>query len=305
MATGGIGANAVKTCLHTVSYAGFWGQAALDLDAIVDRAADLGFDGIMLMAKRPHASVLDMTAERIAALRERLEARGLVCACLAGYTNFTADAEHPDVPTVEMQIHHVGELGRIARGLGCDVVRVFTAFESHSLTYPAAWSRCVTAIRECADRVAEYRVSLAVQNHHDVAVASEAMVELLVEVDRPNCGAAFDAWAPALHGDDPAEAVRAVLPMLRHTTVADYLRLRRFRYVPPLVNYERQTDTLLAVPMGEGFIDYKRFLHVLADGGYEGFVGYEMCSPLRGGGSLENLDRCACRFVEFVAGLGR
>lgn len=295
----------MKTCLHTVSYAGLWGQAALDLEAIIDRAADLGFDGIMLMAKRPHASVLDATVDRIAALRERLEARGLVCACLAGYSNFTADAEHPDVPTVEMQIQHVTELGRIASELGCGVVRVFTGFESAALAYPAAWSRCVAAIRECAMRVADYGVTLAVQNHHDVAVASETMLEFLAEVGHPSCGAAFDAWAPALHGDDPAEAVRALLPMLRHTTVADYVRLRRYRYAPPLVNYERQTDTVLAVPMGEGFIDYRGFLRVLADGGYDGFVGYEMCSPLRGGGSLDNLDRCARRFVEFVKGLER
>jgi len=29
-------------------------------------------------------------------------------------------------------------------------------------------------------------------------------------------------------------------------------------------------------------------------------VAYEMCSPLAGGGSMENLDRCARRFLEFI-----
>jgi hypothetical protein len=29
-------------------------------------------------------------------------------------------------------------------------------------------------------------------------------------------------------------------------------------------------------------------------------VAYEMCSPLRDGGSLETLDRCARRFLEFM-----
>ena len=51
----------MKTCLHTVSYAGTWGQAALTLEQTIDKAAELGFDGIMLMAKRPHGSVLDLT----------------------------------------------------------------------------------------------------------------------------------------------------------------------------------------------------------------------------------------------------
>jgi len=52
--------------------------------------------------------------------------------------------------------------------------------------------------------------------------------------------------------------------------------------------------------MGEGFIDYRGFLQALVAGGYQGAVAYEMCSPLLGGGSLDNLDRYARRFVEFI-----
>jgi hypothetical protein len=40
---------------------------------------------------------------------------------------------------------------------------------------------------------------------------------------------------------------------------------------------------------------------VLAAGGYGGAVAYEMCSPLLGGGSIENLDRDGQRFLEFMA----
>ncbi|MHC4438415.1 MAG: hypothetical protein ACYS3S_13725, partial [Planctomycetota bacterium] len=53
----------VKTCLHSVSYAGFWrGQARLSIDDFLDKAKQLGFDGVMIMAKRPHVSVLDYDA---------------------------------------------------------------------------------------------------------------------------------------------------------------------------------------------------------------------------------------------------
>jgi hypothetical protein len=44
-------------------------------------------------------------------------------------------------------------------------------------------------------------------------------------------------------------------------------------------------------------------LAALRDGGYRGPVAYEMCSPLRGGGSIENLDRCARKFLEYMAAL--
>ena len=48
----------IKTCLHSVSYAGFWrGQARLSVEEFLEKAKQLGFDGVMLTAKRPHVSV--------------------------------------------------------------------------------------------------------------------------------------------------------------------------------------------------------------------------------------------------------
>ncbi len=40
--------------LHSVSYSGSWGQVCLSIDRFIDKAADLGFRGVMLKAKRPH-----------------------------------------------------------------------------------------------------------------------------------------------------------------------------------------------------------------------------------------------------------
>ncbi len=55
-----------------------------------------------------------------------------------------------------------------------------------------------------------------------------------------------------------------------------------------------------AVPMGEGFIDYKAFFRGLKKGGFDGTVAYEMCSQLADGGELATLDRYARRFLEYV-----
>jgi len=290
----------MRTCLHTVSYSGVWGQARLPLEDVIDKAADLGFEGIMLMAKRPHGSVLDLTPARRSEIKARLDGQGIVCGCIAGYTNFTADAGHGDIPMSEMQIDHVTRLGEIAADLGCGIVRVFTGFETPELPFTAAWDRCAEALRESAERVAEMGVTLAVQNHHDLGAAFEAMCEFIGAVDHPNCRAAFDAWTPALQGDDVVEAARLMAPVTAHTTAADYVTLRRFRYEPPVVNFVPQTPYAQAVPMGDGIIDYAGFLGALREGGYDGFVGYEMCSPLRGGGSIENLDHYAARFIEFM-----
>ena len=121
--------------LHSVSYSGSWGQAALPVDAFVDKAAELGFGGVMLMAKRPHLSVLDFDEAARRQLRQRLEARRLETVVVAGYTNFTADLEHTEIPHREIQIQYVVELARMARDLGGSLVRVFTGYDHPASNY--------------------------------------------------------------------------------------------------------------------------------------------------------------------------
>jgi sugar phosphate isomerase/epimerase len=294
----------MKPALHSVSYAGVWpGQARLGLDDFLIRARTLGFEAVMLMAKRPHLSLLDYDPVARRRLREHLGRLGLRIACLAGYTDFCMGADRPDIPSREMQILYVRELCRLAHDLDCGLVRVFTGFDQASATFEQQWNWCVSALQECARQAAPLRVTIGVQNHHDVAGHWQSLLDLLADVNEPNCKAMFDAWAPALHGDDLAEAARHLAPHMVHTTVADYVRRPRFRYQPALVNFAREADAVRAVPMGDGIIDYRTFFRVLRECGYRGHVAYEMCSPLRGGGSEENLDRCARRFLEYMATL--
>jgi sugar phosphate isomerase/epimerase len=294
----------MKTALHSVSYAGIWpGQARLSLADFLDRAKRLGFDGVMLMAKRPHLSVLDFDARAREQLRNRIGELGLGVACLAGYTDFSLGADRPDIPGREMQMLYVRELCNLARELDCGLVRVFTGFDQSAASFQQQWQWCVDSLRECSRYAADQGVTIGVQNHHDLAVHHDSLYDLLEEIDHPNCKAMFDAWAPALQGCDLAAAVKKMAPFIVHTTVADYLRRPRFRYQPNLVYYEGQPDAVRAVPMGEGFIDYRSFFTALRNIGYQGYVAYEMCSPLRGGGTLENLDSCGRRFLEFMKGV--
>ena len=286
--------------LHSVSYSGSWGQQRLPLEALIDKAADLGFQGVELMAKRPHLSLLDYGPRECNALRHRIEKRQLKYVCIAAYTNFTADAIHAEIPHAEMQIHYLVELARAAKELGAETIRVFTGYEESVAPFDSQWNLVVKCLREAAERAAEFGVVLGVQNHHDIANDFESLHDLISEVHHPSCRAMFDAWAPALQGGDLVRAARELANMTVHTTVADYQLRSRYRYVPALVNYERQTPRAQAVPMGEGSIDYGSFFDALCAGGFNGTVAYEMCSPLRGGGSMENLDRYARAFLDYM-----
>lgn len=290
----------MRVSLHSISYSGSWGQAALPLEEIIPHLARLGYSGLMLAGKRPHGSPLDLDAAARQRLRSLLEDHRVSLDCLAGYTNFSADAEHAEVPQREIQILYVTELCRLARDLGGNLVRVFTAYNHPAVPYSRAWDQTVANVKECARRAADFGVTIALQNHHDLAGQWRSFRQFLLAVGEPNCRAAFDAWAPALHGDDLVEAATAMAPLTCFTTVANYVRLPRVTYHPDLVNYTRDTDAVQAVPVAEGFIDFAAFLRALWKAGYSGPVAYEMCSPLRDGRDLETLDRYARNFLEFL-----
>jgi sugar phosphate isomerase/epimerase len=144
-------------------------------------------------------------------------------------------------------------------------------------------------------------VRIGVQNHHDIGVDTAAYLELLSEVDRPNIVPMFDCWSPFLRGEDVVAAAAALASRMPFTTVADYKVLRRWKYLPDIVNYAAcEPPAVLAVPMGEGDLPYEGFLNALQANGFDGWITYEMCSPLRGGGSLTNLETCARGFLEYM-----
>jgi sugar phosphate isomerase/epimerase len=294
----------VKTCLHSVSYAGFWrGQTRLSLDHFLVKASRLGFDGVMLVAKRPHLSLIDYDKEERVALRARIRELGLELVALAGYTDFTAGIDKPGIPHTEIQAAYVGQLAELARDLDCRMIRIFTGYIREGIPYDRQYATVVEGLKMAGDKAAEYGVTLAVQNHHDIALHHDEMYWLLREVDHPNVMAGWDAWSPTLEGltsEEIRNSVFKMKPYIVNTIVADYVRMPQYEYETTRTNYMKKTDVLRAVPMGEGIIDYDNFIGALKEVGYQGYIVYEMCEVLKGGGSEENLDNTARKFLEYV-----
>jgi len=288
----------MKIALHSVSYGGVWpGQTVVPLERVIDKAAEFGAEGVMIMAKRPHASVLDMTRPRLSQLKARMDDQGVAAAVIAGYTDLGAGWDFPDNPYYEKELLYVDALVEMASALGAGLVRVFTAFERAGDPFTKVHERMVRFLREAADRAADRGVTLAVQNHHDHAVHHLSLKDLILKVDRPNCRAAFDAWAVWQQGEDLAAAGAELATLTALTTVADYRTRPRFSYSPPLISYERRQPNFQMVAMGEGEIDYRAFLGALSRGGYDGWVAFEMCAPFLRGGAEAVLDDVARRSI--------
>lgn len=294
----------VKTCLHSVSYLGVWrGQTALSVDEFLVKAKELGYEGVMLVAKRPHVSPHDYDKEARKQLKERIESLGLTLVALAGYTDFTAGIDKPGIPNAEIQAAWVGELAELAKDLGTDMVRIFTGYERPGIPYDKQYAEVVSGLKMAGKSAAEHGVTLAVQNHHDIALHHDAMYWLLNEVNMPNVMAGWDAWSPVLEGlsrQELRESILKMKPFIVNTIAADYALHPRYSYVNQLTNYKTEQPVMRAVPMGQGMIDYTVWFDTLKEIGYQGWIVYEMCEVLEGGGSIENLDKTARTFLEYM-----
>lgn len=294
----------VKTCLHSVSYLGIWrGQTQLTVDEFLVKAKELGYDGVMLVAKRPHVSPHDYDKAARAKLKARIDSLGLTLVALAGYTDFTAGIDKPGIPNAEIQATWVGEVAELAKDLGTNMVRVFTGYERQGIAYDKQYAEVVSGLKMAGKLAAEHGVTLAVQNHHDIALHHDAMSWLLKEVNMPNVMAGWDAWSPVLEGlsgEELRESVLKMKPYIVNTIAADYVIHPRFSYINDLTNYRANQSVMRAVPMGQGMIDYETWFNALKEIGYRGWIVYEMCEVLDGGGSIENLDKTAKIFLEYM-----
>ncbi|NLF30077.1 MAG: sugar phosphate isomerase/epimerase [Planctomycetes bacterium] len=291
----------MKASLFTVSFAGLWGQHTLSLEEAIDKTAELGYEGVEIMGKRPHLSPLEVSLDDCYRLRDRLDERNIACSAVAAYTNFTGGMDAAEVPLADMQIAYVEELARRAEALNCPLVRIFSSYERDDVPFIAQWRRTIAAIQECCDRAAEYNVTIGLQNHHDMGVDTSMLAEMLYQIDRPNLIPMVDCWSLHLRGEDIEQALAEMAPRMEFTTVADYRVLKRAAYRPGLTNYTPSDPPVaFAAPMGKGELPYRLFFDALTDAGFDGWVSYEMCSPLRDGGALDILERYARTFLDYM-----
>jgi sugar phosphate isomerase/epimerase len=216
----------------------------LTVDEFLVKAKELGYEGVMLVAKRPHVSPHDYDKAARARLKAKIDSLGLTLVGLAGYTDFTAGIDKPGIPNAEIQATWVGEIAELAKDLGTNMVRVFTGYERPDVPYDKQYAEVVSGLKMAGKLAAENGVTLAVQNHHDIALHHDAMYWLLKELNMPNVLAGWDAWSPVLEGltlEQQRESILKMKPFIINTIVADYVTHPRFTYVNNLTNYSDRT----------------------------------------------------------------
>ena len=273
----------LKVGLYSITYIGLWYRGdALPHEQLIERAKRYGFEGIEIDGKRPHGNPLDLPRQRCEEIAKRARGAGVPIYAVAGNNDFSS----PIPEYREAQLVYTRELLRMASYLGARTVRLFFAWPGvteeslprgggqytiskalwkmahEKFSGQQTWEWCRKGLAESARWAKDLGITLALQNHAPVVDDYPDVLRMVKEVDSPNLKVCLDA--PLLKRKDDAavlEAVRAVggLQALSHFGG----------------EYEEQPDGTVR---GEAY--WKPFLRGLAEIGYSGYIGYELCHPL-------------------------
>jgi sugar phosphate isomerase/epimerase len=275
----------MKVGLYSITYLGLWYRGdGLSHEQLIERAKRYGYDGLELDGKRPHGNPLDMPRKRCEEIRKRAQGEGVPVYAVAANNDFSSPIpEHRQAQLVYMR-----ELIRMTSDLGARTLRVFLAWPgvtveplpkgggSYGISRPLwktthekfsaeqIWEWCRSGLTESVRWAKDQGVTLALQNHPPVTEDYPDVLRMVKEIDSPNLKVCLDVGMMKERKDEAAvlTAARAVgsLQVLSH------------------FGGEFEEPGADGVVKGEAF--YKPFLRGMAEIGYAGYIGYELCHPL-------------------------
>jgi len=233
----------MKTGVNSV----LWGGHPLSV--AFDGAARAGYDGIELSAipSMSEHLVLERWRELVGPIRELAQHYGL------------------DLLAVEQPSHDESlmELAyQAAESLGIGIINCGPGGRSGD---EESLGASISALRELAKRAEDHGLTLCVKAHVGAAIYdTPTSLRVLDAIDSPAFGLDMDPSHIYRAGEDPVEALRAVVERVRHVHIRDC----RGRHTGP-GDPEEQAN-------GRGEIDLLGYVAVLHEAGYDGPINLEV-----------------------------
>lgn len=271
----------MKIGLYSITYLGVWYRGnPLTVEEIIKRAKQYGYEGVEIDGKRPHGNPLDWPTKRCKELQKFADGEGIPIYGVAANNDFSSPIpEHR-----EAQIAYVRELIRMAADLGAKSVRMFLAWPGvtqhpqigrydiaksiwkvthEPFKEEETWAWCREGMIEAAQYAADYGITLALQNHAPVIKDHTDVLRMVREVNSPSLKVSLD---PSIMPDKSPQAIHEAA-----TAVGKLQTLSHFGG-----DFKREADGTIS-----GASDFERlFTRAMAEIGYTGYIGYELCHPL-------------------------
>ena len=245
----------IKLGCMSLSYSTAMAEGRMDLYDFIDRARELGLDGIDIHTRA-------LASEDDAYLRDvrmRCLQRGLAISYLGISNDFGKPAGEISAE-IEMVKHWID----VAARLHVPMVRIFAAWERDDTPASVIWSRMIYAISEVVEHAAARGVAVGLHNHNHGCVTrtGDDVVRILNQVDHPSFTHILDtgqyAGSPGASGarGKPDPAYDFYGSMEKSAPYAVHVRAKIYRIQSGV----------------ETWLDYPRILAILKKVGFNGWM---------------------------------
>lgn len=242
-----------------------------DTASAVKKAAAVGAQGIQVYATRGEMSPENLVGEKRSDFKKLVADNGLVISALCGDLGggFGNRDENPE------RVEKSKRIIELAKELGTDVVTTHIGVvpqDSNHERYKIMQEVCFELSRFADSLDAHFAIETGPET-------SAVLKGFLDSLGSTGVGVNLDpANLVMVTGDDPAGAVYNLRDYIVHTHAKDGKQLY---YKDPEIVYGLVKDSLvtgpsfLEVPLGEGSVDWNKYLAALEDIGYKGFLTIE------------------------------
>jgi sugar phosphate isomerase/epimerase len=230
--------------------------------------ADLGYDGIEIMADIPHAYPPQMTAGEVRVTGAALARHGLRVSNINAFMLWAVgDTWHPswieaDAALRAVRINHTRDCIRLAAELGATTISTEPGGPLPDGMAPgAALELFRQGLQQVEGDAARCGVKVLIEPEPDLLIeTSGQFLRFFRELDPALFGLNFDIGHFYCAGEDPASLVAQLQGCTGHYHLEDIAPSRKHHHLMP----------------GEGAIDLKSVLREIGGSGYDGFVTVEL-----------------------------
>ncbi len=247
----------------------------LPLDESIKLAGKLGFDGIQIYATTGEFSPEVLTTERKSEVRSLLMENHLeisaLCGDMGGY-GFQIESDNAE------RIQKTKRIIDLAEEFEVGVITTHIGVIPENKDNPR-YSVMLDAMCKCGEYAADKKITLAIETGPEKA---STLLSFLQDTNG-GIGVNLDpANFVMVTGQDPVEAVQVLGKYIVHTHAKDGVMLKQ---TDPEIIYDcfakggiealNVADYFLETPLGDGNVDYAKYINALRGIGYDGYLTIE------------------------------
>lgn len=262
----------MKTSVTSYSFGGYMSEDRLGYLGIIDKAAEMGFDGI------EYTDGGFMAIENSAQLiKERVAEKGLEVACFSVGANFTSGSNG----NLKDEIARVCKLVDYAAAMGSKVMRHdvsggFGPEKKHSRGYDDALPRIAEGCREVSKYAEQKGVKTCTENHGYFSQDAARVEKLINTVAFDNFGSLVDCGNFMCADEDPTLSVSIMAPYAFHVHAKDFHWKSGVTINPGAGWFQtRAGNYIRGAIIGHGEAKVYQSIQTLKRCGYDGFVTVE------------------------------